>query len=220
MLGKSLFTVVIILLTVLSNALAQKNFNVSSGMGLNYYLMESLNDYLSYNWGFNNRKDDFNSAVDFFGSFGFDLSSDYSVDLDISYSINSFNRSAGVGSYEFAYSLIMSSLILNYHLGQNDYRVSIGAGGGYHFASVREKIPSSISFADFGSKGFGLMIKADGISAISSNLFILVSVNARFNNFSDLLSGTQFLVINKTNKENLDLSFTSIGLRLGMKYIF
>ncbi|MBU2585938.1 MAG: hypothetical protein KKH32_11495 [Bacteroidetes bacterium] len=211
---------IIILTTLSTNGLAQKNFNISAGMGLNYYLMESLNDYLSYNWGFNNRQDDFNGAVDFFGSFGFDLSSDYSIDLDVSYSINSFNTSVGTGSYEFAYSLIMPSLILNYHFGQNGYRISFGAGGGYHFADVSEKIPGSISTSEFSAKGFGFMIKADGISAISSNLFILINVNARYNSFSDVLNGSQSLIINKPSKEKLNLSFTSMGLRLGMKYIF
>lgn len=220
MLRNFLYCVIILSCCFSSNIFGQKNLNISAGMGLNYYLMENLNDYLSYNWGFNNRKDDFNGAVDFFGSIGFDLSQNYSIDLDLSYSINSFNKAIGAGTYEFAYSLLMPALVIIHHLMQNGYRISIGAGGGYYFANVSERIPSSFSLGDFSSGGFGLIAKVDGISAISTSLFILINLNARYTSLSDVSNDAQSLVINKTNKENLNLSFTSFGLRLGMRYVF
>lgn len=189
-------------------------------MGLNYYQMEKLNDYLSYNWGFSNRRDDYHRAVEFFGSTGFDIFENYSLDFEFAYSINSFNNSFGVGSYEFEYSMVMPSLLFNYFSSGSGYRFIFGAGGGYNYARVDEKIPGNNEFTRYNSKGFIVKFKVEANTTIGTNLFVSIAGDLRFGYMSDVASDKTILKVKMFDDSNLNLDFHSLGLKIGLKYIF
>ncbi|MBS3944729.1 MAG: hypothetical protein KGZ42_04475, partial [Melioribacter sp.] len=70
------------------------------------------------------------------------------------------------------------------------------------------------------SNGFGLLLKADANTLLSSNLYVLVGLDLRYDITGELSSGSGKKIINFTNNENVNLNTISVGLKVGVTYLF
>ncbi|MCK7527292.1 MAG: hypothetical protein MZV64_61645 [Ignavibacteriales bacterium] len=87
-------------------------------MGIDFANTPSLNDYINQTFPVDgNPLNDFNTAVNFSGEFGYSITNTFQVGLELSYLLNSFNYSSELGKFELDYNIIAPSLLGYYVLG-------------------------------------------------------------------------------------------------------
>ncbi len=214
---KKIFHITFVFILINSLSLKAQEFYVSGGMGINYAQMEKLNEYLHYNWGFQNRRDDQHAAVEFYALAGTILNPNVSFETSFGYTLNSFSKNYGFGFYELSYAFYLPEVNLNYLLAYTHYGFSFGFGIGYYLGSVEEKNPG-VSFRYIEeTKGIAFQIKSTAYTQLSEDLFVELTANYRQSFLSDL---SPSFIINKETSEVLNLSFNSLGLKIGMRYQF
>ncbi len=206
---------IIISLLCFSQVRAQE-FYISGGMGLNYLTMEKLNDYLHYNWNFNNRRDDSHSAIEFYALIGSKFTSNFTMETSFGYSLNSFSNNYGMGIYQLEYIFYYPEINFLYELNYTHYGIQGGFGIGYVMGSVEETQPVVIQKIVEETSGFNFQLKSTVYVSLDKNLFVELGVNYRLA-FLNSLSGYNFR-INHYPYENLNLSFNSFGIKLGVRY--
>lgn len=201
------------LFLITNQANAQKIY-ISGGMGLNYSTMETLNDYLRYNWGFNNRKDESHSAIEFFAAVGSNLTYNVLFEASFGYSLNSFNKNSGLGSYQFEYSFYLPEFLILYDLPSKFYGFQLGAGIGYYLGKVDEIPIGTTQTRTEETKGLGFQLKSVFYTSFSKDLVIEISANYRKAFLNDLSNFN----MNIFPYQPLNLSFNSLGIKLGVRY--
>jgi hypothetical protein len=195
-----------------------QEFYASGGMGYNFVTMEKLNDYLHYNWGFNNRRDESHSAIEFYGLVGTNFLPNVSIETSFGYSLNSFTNNFGLGIYQFDYSFYIPELSILYDLNYGLYGLQAGIGFSYILGAVNETQPMTIQKITEETKGFAFNIKSIFYTSLSYALQVELGINYRLA-FLNELSFNNFL-INRQPYEPLNLSFNSFGIKIGMRYRF
>lgn len=193
-----------------------QEFYVSGGMGLNYISMEKLNDYLHYNWNFGNRRDDVHSAIEFYALVGTNFYPDISLETSFGYSLNSFSNNFGIGIYQLEYTFYFPELNFLYNFNYTHYGLQIGFGFGYILGGVNETQPNSTYKISEETKGFNFRLISVLYTALSNFLFVELGVNYRKAFLNDLFLDN--FKINHQPYESLNLSFNSLGIKLGMRY--
>lgn len=190
-----------------------QEFYLSGGMGLNYVTMEKLNDYLHYNWNFNNRRDDSHSEIEFFALAGTNLTTNFSLETSFGLSLNSFSNNYGIGIYQLEYVFYYPEINFLYTLRYPFYGFQFGFGVGYILGAVDEMQPGTVQKFTEETKGMSFQIKSVMYTALSSQLYVDIGLNYRMAFLNDLS-----MMINRQPYENLNLSFNSFGIKLGMRY--
>lgn len=195
-----------------------QEYYASGGMGYNFVTMEKLNDYLHYNWGFNNRRDESHSAIEFYALIGTNLLPNVSIETSFGYTLNSFTNNSGLGIYQFDYSFYIPEISFLYDLNYNYYGFQAGIGFSYILGAINETQPMTIQKITEETKGFAFDIKSVFYTALSYTLQVELGINYRQAFLSDL-SFNNFLIIQQPS-EPLNLSFNSFGIKIGMRYLF
>lgn len=193
-----------------------QEFYLSGGMGLNYLTMEKLNDYLHYNWNFGNRRDDLHSAIEFYALAGTRLLPNFSLETSFGYSLNSFSNNYGIGIYQLEYTFYYPEINFLYSFTYPTYGFQAGFGFGYILGAVDETQPNTIQKITEETKGFDFQIKTLMFTALSTNVFVELGINYRKAFLNDL--STINFMINHQPYENLNLSFNSLGIKIGLRY--
>lgn len=215
---KKIFLQILILLLFLSIKVNGQEYYASGGMGYNFVTMEKLNEYLHYNWGFNNRRDESHSAIEFYGLVGTNLLPNISIETSFGYTLNSFTNNFGLGIYQFDYSFYIPELSFLYDLNYGLFGFQAGIGFGYILGAVDETQPTTIQKITEETKGFAFNIKSIFYTSLSYTLQVEIGINYRQAFLNDL-NFNNFL-INRQPYEPLNLSFNSLGIKIGMRYIF
>lgn len=208
----SLIVIVSSLLTV-----AQTQNEVRASMGIDFVSIPSLKDYidqLPYE-----QLADFNTAINFSGSYGRMLSESYQLQVEAGYSLYSFNSSGLDGQYDLTYTLIMPSVLNYYVLNGNGYNFKFGGGAGIRFLSLNESLPGTGSTVNYSSTGFGLILRAEGNTAIAQNVYAHIAADVRYDLNGEPKNNDKNLY-NIVLKENVNFSSLSFGIRLGISYQF
>jgi hypothetical protein len=195
-----------------------QEFYISGGMGYNMVTMEKLNDYLHYNWNFRNRRDQTHSAIEFYGLIGTTLLPNVSVETSFGYTLNSFTNNYGLGVYEFEYVFYIPELNFLYDLNYGYYGFQAGFGIGYILGSANETQPMTIQKITETTKGFAFNLKSTFYASLSYTLQAEVGMSYRQAFMSDLMFDN--FIITQQHNEQLNLSFNSFGIKLGMRYRF
>lgn len=208
----SLIVIVSSLLTV-----AQTQNEVRASMGIDFVSIPSLKDYidqLPYE-----QLADFNTAINFSGSYGRMLSESYQLQLEVGYFLYSFNSSGLDGQYDLTCTLIMPSVLNYYVLNGNGYNFKFGGGAGIRFLSLNESLPGTGSTVNYSSIGFGLILRAEGNTAIAQNVYAHIAADVRYDLNGEPKNNSKNLY-NRVLKENVNFSSLSFGIRLGISYQF
>ncbi len=208
-------TALIFCLTISSTSFSQ--YYARAGMEISYVSMPSLTDYL--NQSFVQQLGTFNSAIVFSGEGGYLINNHYEAGLEIAYLINSYNFSSDLGIYKLSYDIIMPTIVNYYVIRGEGYDFKFGGGLGIRFVSANQQLPGTPSAITYSSTGFGLLLKADGNTLLSGNLYANIGIDLRYD-FNGTPKNTNNNSLDVNNNTNINFNALSAGLRLGVTYIF
>jgi hypothetical protein len=196
---------------------AQTENEVRASMGIDFVSIPSLKNYidqLPYE-----QLADFNSAINFSGSYGRMLSESYQLQAEVSYLLYSFNSNGLDGQYDLTYSLIMPSILNYYVLNGTGYNFKFGGGVGIRFLNVEESLPGTGTSEKYFSTGYGFILRAEGNTAIAENVYAHIAADVRYDVNGEPGSDGKKLY-NAVYKENVNFNSLSFGIRLGISYQF
>jgi hypothetical protein len=110
--------------------------------------------------------------------------------------------------------------ITNYYVidGQG-YNFKFGGGLGLRFASITESKEFTSNSNNYNSIGFGILLRALGNTALSSNVYANITGDIRYDiNGTPKNNGNA--IENTTLASNVNMNSLSFGLSLGITYIF
>ena len=212
--------IVLLLLLVLCNVNIFAQVEIKGSMGINFLSIPSLQDYINQSFApSNSQLPTFNSAVIFSIEVGTFISKDIEVSLEVPYQIYSYTENIGLGQYELAYNQIPPSALAYYVISGNGYNFKFGGGVGPRFIKVAEKKKWQGSEVSFSSIGFGGLIRIEGNTVLSDNVYANIGLDLRYdlNGEPENSSGTK--LTNLVQNEVVNLNTFSIGLRLGISYL-
>ncbi|MEO8231954.1 MAG: hypothetical protein ABI638_06705 [Ignavibacteriota bacterium] len=190
---------------------AQKENEFRASMGIDFVSVPKLKVYLESISG--ESQSDFNSAINFSGSYGRMISPNSQMELELGYLLSSFNFNVGDGNYDLTYSILMPSALYNYVLSGSGYNFKFGGGIGPRFLTSTEKLLPFNN--DYSKIGIGFLLRAVGNTAIAENVYAHIGADVRY----DVLGKPDE---NATGNKigNVDFSSLSFGVRLGISYQF
>ncbi|MDH7603486.1 MAG: hypothetical protein QHH13_01145 [Melioribacter sp.] len=197
---------------------AQWDFEIA--MGLDFKSTPSYRDYINSNFSqFGKKLSSFSSAINFSSEINYKISKNFQLGGELSYLIDSYNAPIGAGGiYEISYTFLRPSLVAYYVVSGTGYKFKFGGGLGPRFIFLTE---DNITKIDYSTNGFGLLIKAEGNTLLSDNLYAVIGIDLRFDNSGDLKDKVyQNKIINFYNGQAVNMTSISAGIKLGIAYIF
>jgi len=212
---KIVTTLFVIVISVFS--FAQTPNEVRGSMGIDFVSIPSLKEYidqLPYE-----QLSDFNSAVNFSGSYGRMLSETFQVQAELGYLLYSFTSAGTDGQYDLTYSLVMPSILGYYVLNGTGYNFKFGGGAGVRLLSVDESLPGTGSSENYSATGYGFILRTEGNTAIAENVYAHIAADVRYDVNGEPENNGEKLY-NVVYKENVNFNSLSFGIRLGISYQF
>ncbi len=214
-----IFSVLIIIFS--ENLLFAQQNQFRANMGIDFINTPSLIDYINQsNFASDGSQlPTFNTAVNFSGEYGRLLNENLQLSIELSYLIYSYNAGNINGRYDLSYNLMMPSLLAFYVLSGKGYNFKFGGGAGIRFLSVDETLPASVKSDNYSSTGFGVILRAEGNTLLSGNLFANIITDFRYD-FNGEPSGNNTSLHNNVLNENVNFNSLSVGIKLGVSYFF
>lgn len=190
-------------------------------MGINFLSIPSMQDYVNQSGlaSSGNQLTSFVSAVIFAGEGGLYLSKSFILTGELAYEIYSFTDVKPYGKDELAFNNFMPSVLGYYVISGEGYNFKFGGGGGVRFLRVSETRNISVASTDYGSTGFGMILRAEGNTLLGSSVYANIGAEIRYdingepdNNGSNLYNNVQNEIVN--------FNAFSAGVRLGITYIW
>ena len=205
---------------IFSIGTSQAQYSVRASMGIDFANAPSLNDYINQTFPVDgNPLGDFNTAVNFSGEFGYSLTSNFQVGLELSYLLNSFNYSNDLGKFELDYNVVSPSLLGYYVLNGAGYNFKLGGGFGLRFVNVDLSFPGTNVITNYSNTGFGFILRSEGSTLLGGNFYANIGADLKYDINGSPKSGGANLY-NNTSRENVNLNSLAVALRLGIAYIF
>ncbi len=194
-------------------------FQISAGMGFNVINASYLTEYINTNFAPpGNRLDDFSSAIEFYGEFGYQIYDDFGIALDYSNVIYSFNTLSYVGTYDISYLHFKPSVIAYYLLSGTGYQFKFGGGIGPRFVSLDEKLPNFAVASSYKSTGYGIVLRGSGNTLLSGDMYANIGIDFRYDISGDLKGNKE--LYDFINKTEVNLNGITFAVKLGITYFF
>lgn len=208
-----LFTVIL----VSSFGLAQQTgdgsrfFQITGGLGVDAHSDPTMLDYINaLTFPTPDQKlTGFTSASEFFITPEVQVSDDWSVGLEYSYLIKSYNISAGY-QWDFSYTVQMPTLLIHYLLPGDGYWIKLGGGAGYSFASLSEDFVQTGASENSTATGPGFKIDAVGNTKFDDHFWGSIGVDIRWVYAGAFKGG----LVTTVPPPKLD--FFSVGVKFGV----
>lgn len=205
-----------------SVAVERKNtFALFGGMGVHMVSAPDVVEYINTVSTFAQRVDDYGVAVDFFGGVEIPIDEGWGLKLEHSYLFKSYTVDGNLtGTYEIFYANQSPSLIIQKIISGKGYFVKFGAGGGFHFGTMTQKVSTFGTTNEYSSNGIGLKTEIVGQTAFGENVYGYIGGSLGWELMSDLKekNGKALLVPGST--KTVSLSYFHAGIRFGMNYYF
>lgn len=200
--------------------LSQQN-QIRFDMGIDFINAPSMIDYINQN---NFASDGaqlptFNSAVNFSAEYGRIINQNFQISAELAYLIFSYNANNINGRYDLSYNLLMPTILAFYVLGGSGYNFKFGGGVGVRFLSVDEQLPASPKSDSFSSTGFGGILRAEGNTLLSGNVYANIIADIRYDANGEP-EGSLGKLKNNVINENVNFNSLSFGIKLGVSYFF
>ncbi|MFA4923043.1 MAG: hypothetical protein WC557_02490 [Ignavibacteriaceae bacterium] len=195
-------------------------WEVRGSMGLNYVNMADLKDYLNLNYFIGDM-----ALYQFFPAFeasteiGYQPTSNLEFGLELAYELNSFQTSY-LSIYRFDYGFMSPSLLAYYVLQGAGYKFKFGGGIGPRFISADEKLPNLTQTETYSATGIGMVLKAEGLTALGKNVFASIGFDLRYSSFGKFASASGKTFINNLTGSELKMNSLSAGLKIGVAVTF
>ena len=209
-----------LIFTFLITNQAFSQYELRAGMGIDFLTTPSLNDYINQNFAPPDQQiSTFSTAVEFSGEAGYMINQYYQVGLELAYLINSHTFTYNIGKYDFAYHVIMPTIMNYYVLQGSGYKFKFGGGIGIRLSDASETLPTSTISKSYSAFGFGFILRADANTLISKDLYVNLGGDLRYDLNGEPKNGSNYLV-NNVNGSNVNLNSFSADVRLGIMYLF
>lgn len=192
---------------------------VRGSLGISFFTAPAMKDYLNFNYApADQQVNTFSTSVEFAGEAGY-ISGGYSYAAEFAYFLNSYTYPFIASQYEFGYGIVAPSVIVFSVTSGKGYNFRLGAGAGPRFTTVEETIPGSNVKKTFTAAGVGFLVKAEGNTALSENLYAYIAGDIRYdmNGEPDRQGAGMTSLL---TPENLSMNMFSFGIKLGVSYIF
>lgn len=209
-----------LLLVISITSFSYSQYDIRGGMGISFGTSPSLIDYLNQNFAPSNQQlGVFNSAIIFSAEGGYMLNNHYEIGIDLGYLINSYNFSYELGNYRLSYDIFMPTAVNYYVIKGPGYDFKFGGGIGPRFVSANQQLPGTTTGVNFSSIGFGILGRADGNTTIGGDFYANIGVDLRYDFNGEPKNGSTY-IYNSAYHNNVNFNTLSVGLRLGVSYIF
>lgn len=212
-------TLMFLLIIISIPSLAQ--IELKGTMGINFLSVPSVQDYINENFASSDAQlGTFNSAVIFTGEVGTFLGKDFELSLEIPYQIYSYTENVGLGQYELAYNSFMPSIMAYYVLLGNGFNFKFGGGVGPRFVNISENKKWQGTEESFSSIGFGGLLRVEGNTALAENVYANIGLDLRYDSNGEPENSSSNKLVNNVKGENLNFNTFSMGVKLGISYLF
>ena len=199
----------IIIISFSLNLIISAQYDLSAGMGLNFFSSPDLRDYINSNFSSNEEVASFNTSADFFGEIDYNFNESFQVGIEYTYNIYSYNSNFTSGRYEFKLNQHKPSAVAYYVNKGEGYKFKLGGGIGLRIAQVEEELYGLTE--DYSTTGFGFLLKAQGDTRLGGNFYALIAGEVRYD-----LPGE----IETLSNASFNVNSFSIALKLGTVYYF
>lgn len=201
------------------------SFGIAAGLGITEADASDMVDYLNtYLAASDERMSRFTTATEFFAAPEYRLSGMFSLTLEYSYLLKSYELSRwDYGTLTLTYGIHMPTLMLQRVVDGDGYAFKFGGGLGWYFGSMSEKLSVYGAERNARSSGPALALDIEGNSSLGDNLSVYLGADARFASLPELKDGDGRTVTFHDRSgagRTLSLSFFSAGIKLGLLYTF
>ncbi len=197
---------IIIVSYFIINSTLFSQIEVGGGMGLSFFTAPDFENYVNALSG-SQFVNSFNTSADFFVEVGYNVNEKYQIALEYDFNIYSINTI--VVDIELDHH--KPTLIGYYYLAGEGYKLKFGGGIGFRYSNAQERINSYGSKENYSTSGIGFLLKLQGDTRLSGNLYALIAGDIRYD-----IPGE----INTLNGGVFNLNSFSVGLKLGTVYYF
>ena len=214
---KKVFVIILFCLPLFS---IQAQWDVSLSMGLDYKYISSYRDYINYNFPpAGGQVSSFTTAINFTGEVDRLVSKNFMLGVDYSLLIDSYSISNSLGGvYDISYLIHRPTALAYYVIAGEGYKFKFGGGLGLRFVSLDEQRYSQTT--NYTATGAGVILKAEGNTQLSSNMFALIGIDLRYDLPGELKSSAGQKLINVSTGEAVNMNSLAIGIKLGITYSF
>jgi hypothetical protein len=208
------------LFVIVGFSTSQAQYSLRASMGIDFANTPSLNDYINQTFPVSSDPlGDFNTAINFSGEFGYSPTNTFQIGLELSYLLNSFTYSSELGKFELDYNIISPALLGYYILNGAGYNFKFGGGLGIRFVSVDLYSPGTTIITNYSGTGYGLILRTEGNTLLGGDIYANIGADLKYDIIGPPESGSSKLY-NSISREDVNLNSLSVGLRLGVSYIF
>ena len=197
----------------------ESKINISGGMGIAAIYINNLADYLN----------SYSSTLDystistipvFFINCEYRFSDNYGIKIDYNYMLKTYNVESNLSmarNIDASYYIHSPALLLNYIIRDKGYLFKFGAGLSYNYVELETNASTTGIKTTYKSTGLGLRLDAHGHTQFSKNLYLIFALGISSGFLSDLESDSDHVL---TYDKNINISFVSASLSLGLAYYF
>lgn len=194
---------------------------VKATMGINFLSVPSMQDYINENFApSGSQLGTFSSAIIFTGETGMFLSNSFILGIELPYQIYSYTENVGLGQYELAYNSVLPSVMAYYVLMGTGYNIKFGGGAGVRFVSVTESKKWQGTEDSFSAVGFGGLLRVEANTALAENVYANLGLDMRYDINGEPENDNGSTLVNNVKGENVNFDTFSLGVKLGISYIF
>lgn len=211
----------IVLFIVFLNNFLFSQIELKGTMGINFLSTPSMQDYINQIYAPPSEQlGSFSSAVIFTGEAGKFLSKEIEISIEVPYQIFSYTGNTLNGQYDLSYNLLLPSAIAYYVISGDGYNFKFGLGAGPRFLSVTESLKWQPSERNLSSTGFGGLMRAEGNTLLSKNLYANIGLDIRYDVNGKPEDNNGDKLMNTVMDENVNFNTFSLGVKLGISYLF
>ncbi len=157
------------------------------------------------------RLSQFSSASEFFLAPEVQVSEDWSIELEYSYFLKSYNA-LGAYQWDFSYNAHLPTLIVHYLSPGDGYWLKFGGGVGYAFAGFTERLAFTGQQSDYSTAGPTVKVEAIGNTEFDEHFWGSIGIDLRWV-FGGLLGAAAVPTVASPR-----LDFFAAGIKFGVMF--
>lgn len=202
---------------------AEKRFlDFTVGLGIDLHTASSIADYInSVAQPIPDQKVNQSvTAVEFYATPELQVSQEWSTGIEYSLLIKSYSIDArsGYSRSEMSYQVHMPTLLLHYLVFGEGYRIKLGGGLGYHFATFDQSFPTIGSGETFRTQGVSVKLDAAGNTKFDETFYGSIGVDLRWDFLGTLERSGQPAQIASSTATLPRMNFFNVGLKFGVTF--
>lgn len=198
----------------------ENSLAVSAGMGVAVINIQDLTEYINLRAAANERINDWNTGVEFFGDCEFPITDEWGAKIEYAYLFKTFTFVAlSSSTNDLFFALHSPTFFVQRIISGTGYFLKFGAGIGPRFAGLVQTVSTFGTSSSYFNSGLGIEGEIAGQTAFDENFFGYISGRAGAEFLGSVgSSGTIRDISNLQSRVNLRTY--SAGIRFGFIYYF